>query len=117
MEKFDYKEEVSLRLVENNNLTGHFRICILHNNEEVGFQQLELRKDGTYYLSALVVYEKYRNKKFGSNLVECANDFLRSKKAIGYLNNTIEGGGGYNLYESHGWIKVKNNLYMFDGTK
>lgn len=115
MERFNYKEGVSLRLIENEKLPGHFRICMFHGNEEVGFQQFELRKDGTYYLSGLVVYEKYREKKFGSNLIECANDFLRSKKAVGYLNNTIEDRGKYDLYESHGWKNITGNVYMFDG--
>jgi hypothetical protein len=44
-------------------------------------------------------------------------DFLISKKAVGYLNNTIENENKFNLYESHGWEKVNSNLYMFDGTK
>jgi hypothetical protein len=117
MEKFNYKAEISVSLEKNENLMDHYKMQMFYRGVEVGFQRLELRRDGSYYFSGLVIYEKFRNQKLGSNFVECMKDFLISKKAVGYLNNTIENENKFNLYESHGWEKVNSNLYMFDGTK
>ncbi len=71
--------------------------------------------DGSYYFEAMAIKEIYRNMKLGSNLVEQMNYFLKSRKAIGYLNNTISEDDEYNLYVNHGWKKIDSNRFMFDG--
>ncbi len=124
--EFDYRDAIGFSKTERKHgRTGNFQIY----NGEVEVGRVSFRYNyltNKYYFYNLKIYPEFRSggetykegEGFGANLIEGVNDFLKHKKAIGFLENGITEDEKRGLYSSHGWVyDKKEGKYYFDGTK
>jgi hypothetical protein len=124
---FEYKHHASFELVETND-EGTIWLYIYFKGVRCGFAKMSRVSQRRFYIKTLGIYPEYRSKrvngklvtpheKLGSNLIEGVNQLLRSRNAVGHLENFIEDFDKEELYTSHGWEQLTRlNYYFFDGT-
>lgn len=121
-EKYLYRNPISVRFEENTSLPDHYQMELFLEGRNAGFARLEKKEDGSYYVS-IAVRPEFRSgndakySRLGSDLLESVNEFLKSKNAHGFLNETMDDTSKSGMYARHGWVLVKDNLYTFDGTQ
>ena len=100
--KFKFKDGVafSKEIIEG----GLIKLTIYHDGQIVGESVLQLfTDDNTYYICGFNIIPDEQGKKNGSNLIEGVNDFIKSQKGKGLLENTIDDKGLRDIYLNHGW--------------